>query len=129
MGTGVCFRSDNMAVVSILNTHTSQDQLLIHLVRCLTFYAAYFRFHVKTAHIPGVLNTAADAISWNNITFFLYLVPQTQQVPIPQTLVDLLVTHQPDWGSQAWTRLLVNSLNRASLQQLGQSTAPAGPGT
>lgn len=128
-GTGVCFRSDNMAVVSILNTRTSHDRLLMHLVCCLTFYAAYFRFHVQAAHIPGVLNTAADAISQNNIPLFLSLVPHTQQVPIPQTLVDLLVTHRPNWGSQAWTRLLANSLNRALPHQPGQSTAPDGPDT
>lgn len=125
-GAGVCFRSDNMAVVSILSTSTSRDQLLMHLLRCLTFYSAYFRFTIKATHIPGTLNTAADAISRNNIPLFLSLVPHTQQFAIPQPLVDLLVTHRPDWGSQAWTHLFVNSLSRELPQQPVQSTAPAG---
>ena len=53
-----------MAVVSVLNARMSHDQLLMHLLRCLTFFAAYFRFEIKASHTPGVLNTAADA---NNI--------------------------------------------------------------
>ena len=125
-GAGVCFRSDNMAVVSILSTRTSRHQLLMHLLHCLTFYAAYFRFTMKATHIPGTLNTAADAISRNNIPLFLSLVPHTQQFAIPQPLVDLLVTRRPDWGSQAWTHLFVNSLSRDLPQQPVQSTAPAG---
>ena len=87
--TGVCFKSDNMAVVALLKTRTSPDQLLMHLLRCLTFYAAYYKFEVRAAHVPGVLNTAADAISRNNISLFLSLVPQSQQISIP----DIIVSH------------------------------------
>ena len=61
-GKGDCFRCDNMAAVSVLNTRTLHNQLLMHLLRCLSFFAAYFRFDIKAPHIPGVLNTAADAI-------------------------------------------------------------------
>ena len=49
------FRSDNMAVVTILNTCTARDPLLMHLLRCLVFYAASFRFHFMSEHIPGSL--------------------------------------------------------------------------
>ena len=111
--------------VNSVHAHITR-QLLMHLLRCLTFYSAYFRFTMKATHIPGTLNTAADAISHNNIPLFLSLVRHTQQFAIPQPLVDLLVTRRPDWGSQAWTHLFVNSLSRDLPQQPVQSTAPAG---
>ena len=36
-----CFKSDNMAVVEVLRSHTSRDGLLMHLLRCFVFYVAY----------------------------------------------------------------------------------------
>ena len=49
----VCFRSDNQAVVEILTSRTSKDHLLMHLVRCLVFYAAFFGFQFVAQHVPG----------------------------------------------------------------------------
>ena len=82
----ICFRCDNMAVVELLKSHTSQDQLLMHLLRCLAFYATYFRFQFHATHVPGVLNTAADALSRDNLSLFNSLVPQ---VYIPVAILDL----------------------------------------
>ena len=45
------FRCDNMAVVELLKSRTSQDQLLMHFLRCLSFYAACFRCQ----NLQGVL--------------------------------------------------------------------------
>ena len=84
----ICFRSDNMAVVDILKSRTSRDQLLMHLLRCLVFYAAFYRFYFVSEHVPGVLNTAADAISRNNVSLFLSLNPQMPRRPIPQLVLD-----------------------------------------
>ena len=71
----ICFRSDNMAVVDILKSRTSRDQLRIHLLRCLVFYAAFYRFNFVSEHVPGVLNTAADAISRNNVSILTHRCP------------------------------------------------------
>jgi hypothetical protein len=125
----ICFRSDNMAVVDLLKTHTSQDPLLMHMLRCLAFYAAYYRFQITAAHIPGILNTAADALSRNNISLFHSLVPQSQQVSPPQAAVDLIVTGRPDWGSQAWTHLFKHSLIRESPRQPRPCISPDGVNT
>ena len=125
----VRFVSDNTAVVSLLNSLTSNDKLLMHLLRCLSFYAAYHRFTFESTHIPGVRNTAADAISRNNITLFCSLCPHMQQVMIPQSAMNLLVTIQPDWGSQAWTTLFKSSLIEHSHHQHVLSTRQAGVGT
>jgi len=124
----VCFRSDNMAVVDILKTRASRDPVLMHLLRCLVFYAAYHRFQFTAQHVPGVLNTAADAISRNNIPLFLSLVPQMPCTTIPQLLLELLVTKRPNWGSTDWTRLFAHSLSRGSQSPHVQSTSLDGSG-
>ena len=69
----ICFRTDNMAVVELLKSRTSRDSSLMHLLRCLHFYAAFFRFNFECRHLPGNLNTAADAISCNSIPLFILL--------------------------------------------------------
>ena len=101
----------------------------MHLLRCLTFYAAFFRFELESAHIPGSDNTAADAISRNNITLFHSLVPHISQVTIPQAVIDLLVTRRPDWGSDTWTHLFRTTLSRGSHNQPEQCTAQVGEST
>ena len=83
----------------------------MHFLRCLPFYAANYRFTFEAAHIPGTQNVAADAISRNNIPLFLSLQPQAPQVMIPQSVMELLITRQPDWGSHTWTHLFNASLN------------------
>ena len=109
----VRFRSDNSAVVCLLNSLSSPDAHLMHFLRCLPFYAANYRFTFEAAHIPGTQNVAADAISRNNIPLFLSLQPQAPhvQVMIPQPVMELLITRQPDWGSHTWTHLFNASLN------------------
>ena len=113
----VCFRSDNMAEVNI---HTSKDQLVMHLRRCLLFYPAFFRFQFVAEHVPWVFNVAADAISRNNFSLFFSLslffsiFPQIPHLAIPQSVLDLLVTRRPNWGSREWTRLFACSLTEGS---------------
>ena len=124
----VCFRCDNMAVVNLLKSCTSKDCVLMHLLRCLVFYAAYFRFDF-VAHVPGSHNTAVDAIFRNNLSLFFSLVPQIPRVLIPPSLLDLLVHKRPNWGSAHWTRLFSLSLARESQGTHAQSTSLAGTDT
>ena len=126
---GVCFRSDNMAVVDVLCSRTARDPLLMHLLRCLVFYAAIYQFDFRAEHLPGSHNMAADALSRNNLTLFSSLVPQMQQVAIPQPARDLLVETTPNWGSHEWTILFRNSLNRGSPRPPLQCTGQAGATT
>ena len=122
----IAFRSDNMAVVELLKSGTSQDPLLMHMLRCLAFYSAFYCFQITSEHIPGILNTAADALSRNNISLFQSLVPQVQPVAVPPPVVNLIVNNRPDWGSQAWTHLFTTSLIRAFPQPHEQSISQDG---
>jgi len=125
----VLFRSDNMAVVDLLRKRTSPVPHVMHLLRCFIFYAALFHFTFTAEHVPGTHNTAADAISRDNISLFSSLVPQIQQTPIPSAILELLVYQLPDWGSASWTTLFVASLTGPSRTPLGPSTSQAGAGT
>ena len=100
----VRFNSDNMAVVYLLRSPTTKDAVAMHLLRCLAFYAAFYQFTFESRHVPGTENIAADAISRNNLSLFSSLLPQATQVCIPQSIINLLITKTPDWGSPTWTR-------------------------
>ena len=62
-GRSVRCWSDNAAVVAVVNTRWCRDRHLMHLMRCLFFYAAHFRFGISARHIAGAENTNADALS------------------------------------------------------------------
>ena len=93
-GQLVCFHSDNVAVV---HEGFSANKALIHLLRCLSFFAAFFRFHYKAIHISGVANRAADALSCNNLVLFHSLVPQVHaRSLVPGQLQEFLITNPPN---------------------------------
>ena len=91
-------RTDNAAVVSIVNSGRSKDELAMHLVRCLAFFAAYFEYRIRAIHIPGRENGAADALSRNRLAQFRSQVQlaEAQPSPLPKELLDMLVHRHPD---------------------------------
>lgn len=113
-GKLVCFHSDNMGVVGLLKKLSSKVSVQMHLVRCLLFYAAYYRFQFVAEHVAGTANTVADAISRDKAALFPHLVPQVTRVEVPPAVADLLVHQLPDWGSSSWTRLFRSTLRTES---------------
>ena len=57
IGQRVCFNCDNMAVVDLLRSRTTKDTLIMHLLRCLSFYAAFYQFNFESRHVSGSQNT------------------------------------------------------------------------
>ena len=100
-------RCDNEAVVSILNTGTSKDPTVMGLMRCLHFIAAKFNLLISAVHLAGKANSLADALSRNNLAFFLIHYPQAKGEPatIPAALLDLLLYTKPDWTSRHWSEM------------------------
>ena len=111
-GGHVCFHCDNEAVVAVIQNRNAHQDLLVQLLRCLFFYASRFQFHFSAAHIPGVHNVVADAISRNNLSLLSSLVPQAQQVSVPAPVATFLLS-PPDWGSPDWIAQFVHSLPMA----------------
>ena len=106
-GRRITCRCDNIAVVSVVNSGRAKDSILMHLLRCVFFVGAKFGVNVWAEHVPGAENTAADALSRDNIPIFMQVVPEaeSQPTPIPEPLVELTVREQPDWTSFHWVRL------------------------
>ena len=100
----VFFHCDNAAVVFVIQRHSAKDPFLLHLLRCLYFYAARFQFGYSAHHLPGVSNVAADALSRDNMSLFLSLVPPGSPSVVSKEVLDLLLWQHPDWGSQLWIR-------------------------
>ena len=122
-GLRVHFRCDNWSVVQALTARRARDQFLMHLLRCLFFLEAHFRFDHSVSHIPGRENSAADALSRDKVIDFFSLLPQAPRMPspVPQALCELLADQSITWTSQRWRDLFRDSL-RTALQR-----APRGP--
>ena len=125
-GTILC-RSDNAAVVSIVNSGRSYKELAMHLVRTLSFYTAYYELVVVAEHMAGRQNEAANAISRDCLTLFRHLIPQANLEPssVPPELVGLLVTVRPDWTYNEWRHQFSVSLRRDSPPRPSIHTSPA----
>ena len=63
----VQFHIDNVSVVHVLTKGSSKEPsgLVMHLLRCLSFFSAYYQFSYEAIHISGACNTLADDISRN----------------------------------------------------------------
>ena len=97
-----------------------------HLLRCLFFLQAHFKFDYEAKHIPGKENRAADALSRDGLSTFLSLFPQAPQRPteIPCTLLELLCHRSLTWTSAHWANLFKPSLREASKTEPEVPTVP-----
>ena len=62
------------------------------------------RLMLGADHVPGKINTAADALFRNMMQVFHKQLPSAFQegTPLSQVLLDLLVLQRPDWTSTSW---------------------------
>lgn len=106
LGKKACKKRDLESLLGV-NSGRSQDNTLMHLLQCMFFMAAHFQMYIRATHIPGVVNSAADALSCGDLPRFLQVVREAASQPafIPQQLVDLLVREQPDWTSPHWAQM------------------------
>ena len=95
---------DNAAVVSIINSGSSRDATVMHLMRCLFFFQAVFSLSIHAVHLPGKQNIAADSLSRNKVPLFHQQVPgaSLQPTPLPEELQKAIIHHRPDWISKTW---------------------------
>ena len=93
----VLFRSDNEAVVAMLNSRTSKVPALMHLLRHLLVSAASFQFTFSSPHIME--NSIADALSRFHWQEFRQLAPDAMVYPtrIPECLLQNLTN--PLWNA------------------------------
>lgn len=77
------FHCDNQSVVRILTSGSSKCRHIMSLVRYLFFIRAKFNIVLRSVHIPGILNSASDALSRLQVQRFRKLVPDTDLLPTP----------------------------------------------
>ena len=106
-GQVVRCRSDNQAVVAVIQTRYSRDDDLMHLLRSLFFFEAVFGCQIIVTYIPGAHNSLADDLSRDKLCSFVSKVPgaETEPTPLPGVLIHLLQAPQLDWTSESWTLL------------------------
>ena len=99
------FKYDNQGLVNAINKGSSKEPVVMHLLRCLLFFSAFFEITIRVAHIPGALNTAADMLSRNQAAQFLRSYPNTSHIPakIPTSLLRIVSPVRLDWTSRAFT--------------------------
>ena len=104
---------NNEAVVAVINSRSCKDGDMLYLLRSLFFLEAKFQFSLVAAHISWNLNTLADALSWNNLPFFLQLSSKevSGSTSLPSPLLELLAIQRPDWTSAAWREKFKDILN------------------
>lgn len=88
----------------------------MHMLRCLFFFEAHFKFEHVAAHIRGKDNATADALSRDGLSEFFALYPQAPRMPsfIPPQLVTLLSDCSLDWTDHRWRDLFSVALHAVS---------------
>jgi len=81
------FKCDNLALVKAINKGSFKDNMVMHLLRYLWFFAAYFDISITACHLPGILNTSTNMLSRNQMHQFFQLHPEES---FPQLLLQLI---------------------------------------
>lgn len=79
----IVMHTDNMALVHILNKHTSKDKKIMKLVRKFVLACLLNNVQVKVEHVPGVKNILADKLSRQQMQSFRELAPWMDAEPSP----------------------------------------------
>ena len=76
---------DNLSVVAALKKGSSKEPsgIVMHLLRCLSFFSAHFQFTFSSVHVPRFCNCAADAISRSKLSDLPTQVSGIQAMPYP----------------------------------------------
>ncbi len=123
----VLFQCDNMSVVAAVQKGSSKETFVMHLLRCLWFFTAYYDIALHIEHIAGTQNNTADQLSRYNMQSFFHSNPQASlfPTPLPQELLAIVGTTEPDWTSQAFKQLFSSTIAMVSHPRLRNLTRPA----
>ena len=105
--SSVLFQCDNLGVVACVKKGTSKEETVMHLLRCLWFFTAYYDISISIEHIAGSENIAADQLSRDNMHSFFLTHPQASLLPtpLPPELLMIVAVKSPDWTSPTFRQL------------------------
>ena len=78
----VCFFSDNMAVVQVINKQTGKDRNIMKLLRRFIVHCLKFSILFRAKHVSGIENVLSDKLSRLQMAEFHRLAPQMDQFPV-----------------------------------------------
>lgn len=110
----VLLQCDNLSLVTSINKGASKQTLVMHLLRTLWFFTAYYDIALTATHIPGITNTAADQLSRNQLYLFHLTNPRTPRLPtpIPASLQQIVSPSGPDWASSQFREFFKRTLQQ-----------------
>jgi hypothetical protein len=114
-GKLVCFHSDNMAVVAAINSRIARDLVLMRLLRCSSFYCAYFKFRFKAEHVATRCNEHSSQCTFMEQHIIVFL-SHSSYTTVPHSTY----AAQPVDGHRAIlgvARLFTSSLSEVSQEQ------------
>lgn len=79
----VRFFSDNLGVVTAVNTQTANSPPVVRLLRHFVLQCLVLNVHFSAVHVPGVLNCIADSLSRFQWDRFRELAPDADEVGLP----------------------------------------------
>jgi hypothetical protein len=86
-GRSIIIHTDNEALVHVINSRKSKDNLILSLLRMLHLTCLHNNIRIKAVHIPGYLNSLADALSRLQVSRFKaeapWADPSPTSVPLP----------------------------------------------
>ena len=106
---------DNYSLVVAINKGSSKDPLVMHLLRCLWFFVAFYDINIVAEHIAGKTNQVADMLSRNQANQFLSLYPQVSRLPtlLPTPLLLIVSPQKLDWTSQSFRQCFKDIISTA----------------
>ena len=109
----VLLQCDNLSLVTAINKGSAKPPIVMHLLRCLWFFCAYFDIILTASHIAGTANTLADQLSRNNMTnFFKNSVNMCKlPTPLPPYILEIVSPDGPDWTSPTFRELFSASIH------------------
>lgn len=85
----IILHCDNQSVVHIINSGRSKCKHIMSLMRYLFYVCSQFNIVLKSIHIAGAKNVAADALSRLQVTQFRQMVPHANKLPTPVVRLNL----------------------------------------
>ncbi len=85
---------------------------MMHKLRCVFLYGTFYGFQFSAEHMPGVVNTVADALSRDRADLASTVVSQIPKTQVPTHI------HQGQAGHQGLAMLFTDSLR----MEFAQST-------
>ena len=105
---------DNMAVVSVLNSRSCQDKVMMQMLRGLFFIEASLQFKLSACHVAGIRNELADDLSRDRLSAFRArkqdALPDPTSIPISS--LQWLLHPNLEWTSPSWMTLFSTSVQR-----------------